>query len=360
LVQAIDRFLSLARERTASGDPGPFRCLPFNDAGEFETAAAAAPHHHRAAPLPPTSPSPRGIAYVLAIDSVRISYYSCETAVEVESEADPDLLTVRYMISGTSTSSVGETIVAQARAGDCVFRVARGPIIRMSTSENFVCIVVAVSIPAKRRFSIAAQDDSERQARQYLENGFLVISQSKLWEMHLAYALDHTLERSVAGGDAASNGEVLGEFLYLLGCQKLAAQVKLGKKDPQRGIVPLKLKIAENFVIANAARALSIEEIATEARLSVRNLHTLFVKFRGMSPGAFIREQRLTGIRAALLDAQSGATVSDIASAWNYQNFGNFAAAYKKRFGELPSQTLDRRIAPSGVRVATSMRSYRV
>ena len=147
---------------------------------------------------------------------------------------------------------------------------------------------------------------------------------------------------SSSGADAKATGPLLDEYLYLIFCHELAAQARLRDTDQQYVAIPLKLKTAEAFVIENAIRAPSVKEVALEAGLSVRNLHTMFVKFRGMSPGEFIRERRLIGMRNALRHARSSSTVSEIATLWGYHNFGNFAAAYKKRFGERPSETLGR------------------
>jgi len=345
LAQAIGRFVSLVGERAASGDPGPFKRLSFGNSGEYLAALGTNPHGFRALPAPE---SPRGMIHALSIDGVRIEHVLAETPIEIEVTSNPNYMSVRYFISGGCTIRFRDSIIATCKADDCIFRIAKSLPTRQASTANFSALVVNVPMPSKRRFSIDARDDVERRVRYCLDDDCIAVCQSKLWKVHLAYALDHAMQRAVFGGDTAGTGEVLGELLYLLGCQELAAQVKSRGKDPQQGIVPLKLKIAESFVMANAARAPSIKEIAEEAKLSVRNLYTLFVRFRGMSPGAFLREQRLAGIRAALLGAGDDATVSDIATTWNYQNFGNFAAAYKKRFGELPSQTLDRRIGPLG------------
>ena len=355
LLQAIDRFVLLARERTASSDPGPFKRRSFGNSGEYLAALGVNPHGFRALPAPE---SPRGTIHALSIDGVLIEHVLAETPSEIEVTSNPKYMSVRYFISGGCTIRFRDSIIAVCEAGDCIFRIAKNLPTRQASTANFSALVVNVPVPSKRRFSIDARDDIERRVRYCLDDDCIAVCQSKLWEVHLAYVLDHALQRAVFGGDPAGTGEVLGEFLYLLGCQELAAQVKSRGKDPLQGIVPLKLKIAENFVAANAARAPSIEEIAAEAKLSVRNLHTLFVRFRGMSPGAFLRERRLTGVHAALLSAETGATVLDIATAWNYRNFGNFAAAYRKRFGELPSQTLDRRIAPPGGQASTGERIH--
>jgi AraC-like DNA-binding protein len=108
------------------------------------------------------------------------------------------------------------------------------------------------------------------------------------------------------------------------------------------GAAPRHVKCAENFIRAEAARAPTIADIAREAGVSVRALSEAFRRFRSTTPGAFLRQQRLEGVRNALLAAQPGETVASIASAWGYVNFGMFAQAYQQRFGELPSKTLGR------------------
>ena len=54
-----------------------------------------------------------------------------------------------------------------------------------------------------------------------------------------------------------------------------------------------------------------------------------------------MREQRLRGVRDALLAAGPGDTVASVASNWGYVNFGMFARAYQQRFGELVTEWLD-------------------
>jgi transcriptional regulator GlxA family with amidase domain len=97
---------------------------------------------------------------------------------------------------------------------------------------------------------------------------------------------------------------------------------------------------------ANAASLPTMAEVASAVGTSVRALSGAFSRFRGMTPGAFLREQRLQGVHRDLLvaDPASGATVSAIAFRWGYLNLGDFAGLYRKRFSELPSQTLQRRL----------------
>ena len=343
LLRAIDRFVSTARDRSAADANGRFRHFVLGASNCAPTAVGDAPSLIRALLTSEASIQPRGEAFVLRVGGVRLTYFAAETPFEVETEPEPDHLSVRYVIHGKSTYSLGDSVIATAGSGDYTFRFSESPLIRLSASDNYSAFLLSVPIPTERRFSIDVRAETDQQIKQYLVNGFIAVSRSSLWCAHLAYVLHHALEDVFSGVSACTPNLVLNEFLYLLCIRELAAQVQSRDGNQQYKVIPLKLKIAENFVIANAAKAPSVGDVSAAAGLSVRSLHSLFVKFRGASPSEFIREQRLTGIRSALRSARNGATVAEIAIAWNYQNFGNFAATYRKRFGELPSETLGAR-----------------
>ena len=110
--------------------------------------------------------------------------------------------------------------------------------------------------------------------------------------------------------------------------------------------------------IVDAAKALMLEQIAetiTVADLcrtlgvSRRTLQYSFHEVLGINPVRFLRAQRLNGVRRALKAAVHGAdSVQDIAARWGFWHLGHFVTDYKRRFGELPSETL-RRKQPRGV-----------
>ena len=83
-------------------------------------------------------------------------------------------------------------------------------------------------------------------------------------------------------------------------------------------------------------------ELAGSAGVSVRTLNAAFREYRQCTPMQALREARLNGVRAELLSAPSGARVRGVAEAWGYANLGIFAAGYRSRFGESPSDTLRR------------------
>jgi AraC family ethanolamine operon transcriptional activator len=76
---------------------------------------------------------------------------------------------------------------------------------------------------------------------------------------------------------------------------------------------------------------------------------TLYLGFRecfGMSPMAYLKGLRLAAVHRDLRRSRAATTVTEVATRWGFFQFGEFAAAYRAQFGELPSQTL--RVARTG------------
>lgn len=103
-----------------------------------------------------------------------------------------------------------------------------------------------------------------------------------------------------------------------------------------------RVRLAEEFIRAHADGALSIEQVAERVGVGMRALQLAFRASRGVSPRAVLHEARLERARARLLAPDGSASVSDIALASGFAHFGRFAAAYRARFGEPPSETLRR------------------
>lgn len=102
------------------------------------------------------------------------------------------------------------------------------------------------------------------------------------------------------------------------------------------------VRAACEFVEQNLTRPLSVGDIAAATGVSVRSLQAQFKEDLGQTPVAYLRNRRLERARADLADASpgSGVTVTDVATRWGFSHYGRFAATYRARFGETPSQTL--------------------
>ena len=96
------------------------------------------------------------------------------------------------------------------------------------------------------------------------------------------------------------------------------------------------------YIEAHLSQPLTMEEIAAHVDMSVRSVQQGFRQEMDVSPMAYVRDRRLDRARAQLADAipSDGLTVTDVALKWGFTHLSNFATLYRKRFGELPSETL--------------------
>ncbi len=99
---------------------------------------------------------------------------------------------------------------------------------------------------------------------------------------------------------------------------------------------------AVDYIRAHADLPITIADLAGAAGVSARTLHEGFRRFRGSAPMAFLKSVRLERVRADLKAAAPGASVTSIAHRWGVIHLGRFAQEYRKRFGELPSETFRR------------------
>jgi AraC family transcriptional regulator, ethanolamine operon transcriptional activator len=98
---------------------------------------------------------------------------------------------------------------------------------------------------------------------------------------------------------------------------------------------------ADDYMRAHLREPLSLLDLCRERDVSERTLHYAFQEVRGLSPMAYFKVVRLNAVRQELRAAADMATVHDIAQRWGFRHTGEFAAAYRRLFGELPSQTLN-------------------
>lgn len=110
-------------------------------------------------------------------------------------------------------------------------------------------------------------------------------------------------------------------------------------------VSPGHVKRAADFMRAQAARPITMEQIAAAARVSPRTLQAGFQSFHGCSPFEYLRKLRLEGARRDLLDPSIDAAISVIASRWGFRHPGVFAGRYREAFGEHPRDTRSRKDA---------------
>ena len=94
----------------------------------------------------------------------------------------------------------------------------------------------------------------------------------------------------------------------------------------------------ETFARANLQDfRLDPERIARACGISTRYLHELF-KDTGDTVRNWIREQRLSACREALVDANNTQTAAEIAYSWGFSDQTQFSRAFKAHFGMPPGE----------------------
>jgi AraC family ethanolamine operon transcriptional activator len=98
---------------------------------------------------------------------------------------------------------------------------------------------------------------------------------------------------------------------------------------------------AEAYIRAHYGTSVAVAQLCRIAGVSERALRRAFRRILGSSPKQYMLVQRLQAVRRALTE-KSGApiTVTEAAIGCGFFELGRFAAAYRKVYGEAPSDTL--------------------
>lgn len=93
------------------------------------------------------------------------------------------------------------------------------------------------------------------------------------------------------------------------------------------------------LVRESADAPMSVAEVCFQLGISRRTLQYCFQNLLSTTPMAYLRAERLNGVRTMLRKNHS---VTAAAAHWGFWHFGHFSQEYKKMFGELPSATFKR------------------
>lgn len=108
-----------------------------------------------------------------------------------------------------------------------------------------------------------------------------------------------------------------------------------GKQNP-----PATVRKARDYIEAHATDVIELSVLAAELGISMRTLQVNFQKEYGFSPRDYIMECRLALARKKLMDGCPITGVTDIALLCGFPNLSHFAAKYRDKYGELPSETI--------------------
>lgn len=113
---------------------------------------------------------------------------------------------------------------------------------------------------------------------------------------------------------------------------------------PRPGPLPQRAKRALAHMRLHMQDRITLTDLAAACGISERALLKQFERFLGVSPMAHLKKMRLNAAHSALQQSDAGTTISEVAGRCGFTHLGRFATEYHKAFGELPSDTLRRKL----------------
>ena len=103
------------------------------------------------------------------------------------------------------------------------------------------------------------------------------------------------------------------------------------------------IKQIKHYLAEYPREPVTVNQLCKIARVSIRTLQYAFLEHYGVTPKTYLKGYRLNSVRKELWKSNPSTTrVNDVISLWGFWHMGQFAADYRKLFGELPSETLQR------------------
>lgn len=133
------------------------------------------------------------------------------------------------------------------------------------------------------------------------------------------------------------------ESLALAVIDALSNEFAIEENSPK--ISEVSMTRALEFIHSNELENISAVELCQQARCSQRTLEKGFLKRFGVTPKKYIKCLRLAQVYQGLrdFDGQGCNSVIEIAGVHGFWHMGQFAADYRRFYGELPSETMKRR-----------------
>lgn len=104
----------------------------------------------------------------------------------------------------------------------------------------------------------------------------------------------------------------------------------------------LALSRAREFIESHLDDPPTMRDVCRAAQVSWRTLDYAFQDHYALTPERYVKAIRLQAVRRALRGSGPDERIADVANRYGFWHMGQFAADYRRQFGELPSRTLAR------------------
>lgn len=109
------------------------------------------------------------------------------------------------------------------------------------------------------------------------------------------------------------------------------------------------VEVIKDYVSRNITGELTVEALADCMGVSDRQVYTIFNNLYGMTPGQYFKQVRVYAAHKEISSCSARENITNLAFKYGFTNPGRFSQHYKEFFGELPSQTMRKRLIGSAL-----------
>jgi AraC family ethanolamine operon transcriptional activator len=178
-----------------------------------------------------------------------------------------------------------------------------------------------------------------------IQNGLAFVEIGPTHQTHLRTAISSFHATVTTPGAAHPNPSTLVDVEFEAVSALVAAlqsKTSANASPPESRLRARAVSSALDYIEAHADEPPSIEEICRASGASWRTLDYAFRDRFGVTPKQYLQATRLQRVRRSILNAAPRTSILEIAAHWGFWHMGQFAADYRRQFGELPSETIQR------------------
>ena len=270
--------------------------------------------------------------------SILASYVGNRFAAEISVDGEEgELLCFITALHGKTTLvQNGDATTATASSG-LVWR--PGPGIRGQTSDNNARSNVLIKVAEVEEALERTLDEHLRRPLEFRPN----LDWSSGLAASLKRQLDFVMQEFQLADGVTSNPVAMASMTdHLLSLVLCGAAHNYSDRMDRRldGAVPAYVRRAEDFMRAHCAEPIRMAQVAEAAGCSVGTLGVSFRNFRGRTTLGALHAIWLERAHEEITGAGTGASVATIGRRHGFTNAGRFTVAFRRRFGETPSEAM--------------------
>jgi AraC family ethanolamine operon transcriptional activator len=214
--------------------------------------------------------------------------------------------------------------------------------IEMITRSNYVDVVLAIGLDAW-----SGQGHSLNECALAAIHGSGVATSGPLWIKRMLQAVRWLFAAIREYPQATARPDIRASLtdqilMTIADCGSVPADAEHPTRDA-RIQQRIAVERAREYIRAKLADPLPLSELCRYAHVQARSLEYGFHEITGMSPIAYVKSLRLNAVRRRLSCTDSAEhSISEIALDHGFWHLSQFAADYRKFFGETPTSTRHR------------------